>query len=108
MFFSLMLDNKTHKLNMDDEDGSEHDCHAFDRQRFGVHASVEEDSELDATIVADGEAHERANDEQGRELLIKQWGRALRQTSLLPVQGSSLYFRKPKNTQFFVTTRKSN
>ena len=54
---------------MDDEDGSEHDRLDFDRQRVGVDASVEEESELDATTVADGEAHEQANDEQGRELL---------------------------------------
>ena len=54
---------------MDDEFGSEHDRQDFDRQRVGVDASVEEDSELDATTVADGEAHEQANDEQGRELL---------------------------------------
>ena len=54
---------------MDDEDGSEHDRYDVVRQRVGVDASVEEDSELDATTVADGEAHEQANDEQGRELL---------------------------------------
>ena len=54
---------------MDDEDGSEHDHYDVVRQRVGVDASVEEDSELDATTVADGEAHEQANDEQGRELL---------------------------------------
>ena len=57
------------ECKMNDEDGSEHDRHDFDRQRVGVDASVEEDSELDATTVADGEAHEQANDEQGRELL---------------------------------------
>ena len=49
---------------MDDEDGSEHDRHDFDRQRVGVDASVEEDSELDATTVDGGEAHEQANDDE--------------------------------------------
>ena len=64
----VVVDGYAGDETMDDEDGSEHDRHDLDRQRVGVDASVEEDSELDATTVADGEAHEQANDEQGREL----------------------------------------
>ena len=64
----VVVDGHAGDEAMDDEDGSEHDRYDVIRQRVGVDASVEEDSELDATTVADGEAHEQANDEQGREL----------------------------------------
>ena len=68
----VVVDGYAGDEGMDDEDGSEHDRYDVVRQRVGVDASVEEDSELDATTVADGEAHEQVNDEQGRELMNKQ------------------------------------